>query len=196
VAHGAGLLLHSTRSSPTEQYDSTTHARDLAEERYQSERRRFLSTYGVDVFELRNYHLVVDTTTASVEIVTETVRREIEAAASNKATRRPRLFVQPRRILPDSPNWAEQPPSDTMPRVGYSRPTFCSIGDHGGVLRAVARDEPLVEVELVAEGAELVHHSGPTAQQYVAELTVAAWVNHWNEKYGLHHSSARPSVGG
>jgi len=187
----AAVRLHSTRTSATEQYESATHARDLAEERYQSERRRFLSTYGVDVFRLRNYDLVVDTSTAPVEAVTDTVRRLIDAGADGTDTDgRPRLFVQPRRILPDSADWAVGPRTGGVPQVGYSRPTFVSIGGHGGVLRAIEQDQPLVEVDLVAEGAEPVP-GGPSAQQYVDQLGAAAWTDRWHEEYGL----IGPSVG-
>lgn len=192
----AAVRLHNTRTSATEQYESATHARDLAEERYQSERRRFLSTYGVDVFRLRNYDLVVDTSTAPVEMVTDTVRRLIDAAADNAVETdpgaRPRLFVQPRRILPDVADWAGGPRTGGAPRVGYSRPTFVSIGGHGGVLQAIELDQPLVEVDLVAEGTEPVHDGGPTAQQYVGQLGVAAWTARWHEEYGL----VGPTVGG
>jgi predicted cytidylate kinase len=189
----AAVRLHSTRTSATEQYESATHARDLAEERYQSERRRFLSTYGVDVFRLRNYDLVVDTSTAPVEVVTDTVRRLIDAVVDGTDTAGgPRVFVQPRRILPDSADWATGPSTGGVPQVGYARPTFVSIGGHGGVLQAIEQDQPLVEVDLVAEGAEAVRDGGPTAEQYVGQLGVAAWTERWHEEYGL----VGPSVGG
>ncbi|MPZ80450.1 MAG: AAA family ATPase [Actinophytocola sp.] len=194
----SAVRLHQTRSSPTEQYESRNHARDLAEERYQSEQRRFLSTYGVDVFQLRNYDLVIDTSTAPIELVTDTVRLQLEAviAESDASARRPRLFVQPRRILPDSADWAKESPSADTPQVAYSRPTFCSISGHSGVLGAIARDESLIEVDLVAEGAEPLHSGGPTVRQYVDQLAFAAWTSRWNEEYGLHHPPVGPSVGG
>jgi hypothetical protein len=59
------------------------------------------------------------------------------------------------------------------------------------VLEAIEKDQPLVEVELVAEGTEQVHDDGPTAQQYVGQLSVAAWTERWHEEYGL----IGPSVG-
>lgn len=188
----AAVRLHTTRTSATEQYESATHARDLAEERYQSERRRFLSTYGVDVFRLRNYDLVLDTSTAPVEVVTDAVRRLIDAVVDGTDTGgRPRLFVQPRRILPDSADWAHGPRTGGIPKVAYARPTFVSVGGHGGVLDAIEQDQSLAEVDLVAEGAEPVHDGGPTAQRYVDQLGVAPWTDRWHEEYGL----IGPSVG-
>jgi cytidylate kinase len=145
------------------------------------------------VFRLRNYDLVVDTSTAPVEVVTDTVRRLIDAVVDGAdLAGGPRLFVQPRRILPDSADWATGPRTGGVPKVGYARPTFVSIGGHGGVLQAIEQDQPLVEVDLVAEGAEPVHDGGPTAEQYVGQLGVAAWTERWHEEYGL----VGPSVGG
>jgi hypothetical protein len=82
-----------------------------------------------------------------------------------------------------------------MPRVAYARPTFCSIGEHSGVLGAIERDQPLVEVDLIAEGPEAVRGGGPTAQQYVNDLAVASWAVRWHEMYALHHPPVGPSIG-
>lgn len=183
----AAKRLHSTRSSPTEQYESASHARDLAEERYLSEQRRFLATYGVDVFSLRNYDLVIDTSGVDIEEVLRIVRRHLEYDVP--AASRPQLYVHPRRVIPDSLGWFKDGSDSSLAiAVGYSRPTFCSLGGHRGVLEAVARDEAVVEAELVAEGREPV--DGSTAHDHIERLTQAPWVDLWHERYGLSCSSA------
>jgi predicted cytidylate kinase len=186
----AAKRLHTTRSSPTEQYESASHARELAEERYRSEQRRFLSTYGVDVFRLRNYNLVIDTSEADVDTVLQIVQQHIERDEAPTALP-PRLYLHPRRIIPDQSTWPESRSSGSLEiGVGYSRPTFCSIGGHADVLDAVLRDDTLVEVTLVAEGTERVHENGHTAHDYVESLAHAPWVDLWREKYGLRCTSA------
>lgn len=185
----AAKRLHSTRSSPIEQYESTRHAQELAEERYSSEQRRFLATYGVDVFSLRNYHLVVDTSEADVDRVLEIIQLRLDSGIPTRDNR-PRLYVHPRRIVPDSPTWlAEGTVRPPAVRVGYSRPTFCSLGGHGGVLQAVTRDETLVEAELVAEGLEQVDATAGTAHDHIKRLAGTPWVDLWLERYGLSCSS-------
>ena len=88
----ASQRLYSERSSSVEGYSSIEEAKKAAEERYQSERRRFLAKYGVDVSLLQNYDLVVDSTEASPEQIAD----EIESAwHSSSASARVRLRVSP-----------------------------------------------------------------------------------------------------
>jgi predicted cytidylate kinase len=184
----AAKRLHSTRSSPTEQYESASHARELAEERYRSEQRRFLTTYGVDVFRLRNYHLVIDSSGADVEQVLEVILRHLDHEPA--AESRPNLYVHPRRIMPDRPTWRQDASSGSSAvKVCYSRPTFCSVEGHRAALDAVAREETLVEAELIVEGSEPVG-SGLTATDHINRLTREPWVELWREQYGLECSSA------
>lgn len=64
------------RASEVERYRSLEEARRCAEQRYQSERRRFDRRYGVDMALLSNYDLVVDTSDAEPN----SVAVEIQAA--------------------------------------------------------------------------------------------------------------------
>jgi predicted cytidylate kinase len=71
---GAERLLRG-RFSTVEKYSSVEEAREGADARFASERRRFLAKYGVDISRLENYDLVIETSDASPsEIADEIVK--------------------------------------------------------------------------------------------------------------------------
>jgi cytidylate kinase len=63
---------------PVENYRTAEQARDHLARRSESERRRFLSRYGVDKTDLRNYDLVCDTTNATPEQVVARILEALE----------------------------------------------------------------------------------------------------------------------
>jgi cytidylate kinase len=70
----AAERLFSSRKSAVEAYLSIEDAKQSAERRYQSERRRFRGRYGVDVSLETNYDLVLDTSEAPVESIVAKIR--------------------------------------------------------------------------------------------------------------------------
>ncbi len=82
--------------SETESYRGTSDAvRDILA-RQESERRRFQSTYGVDLFRWSNYDLMIDTSEISAEEAVELIlshRREAPPAPT-------RLWLAPRSLYP------------------------------------------------------------------------------------------------
>ncbi len=93
----AARVLGDQRSrSDTERYRGADQAmRDIVA-RQESERRRFLGTYGVDLFRWSNYDLIIDTSEISAE---EAVRLILDHPAG---LRRPptRLWLAPRSLYP------------------------------------------------------------------------------------------------
>lgn len=70
--------------------------------RRESEKKRYLSQYGVDIKDLSNYALVVDTTSATPEEVAERIIASFEEWKSNKT--RKSAYISPERIhYPDTP---------------------------------------------------------------------------------------------
>jgi CMP/dCMP kinase len=92
---GASRVLHRT-GSHAEHYESLDQALTGMGQRVESERRRFQQIYGVDIFRLDNYDLVVDTTDASPEEVTEAILTRCTGASP--APGRPFLLLSPGRI--------------------------------------------------------------------------------------------------
>jgi CMP/dCMP kinase len=92
---GASRVLNRTKTN-AEHYASLDLALEGMAHRVESERRRFQELYGVDIFRLANYDLVVDTTQASPEEVTEAVLARWRGASP--ALGRPELLLSPGRV--------------------------------------------------------------------------------------------------
>lgn len=92
---GASRVLRRT-GSHAEHYESLDHALEGMAHRVESERRRFFELYGVDIFRLANYDLVVDTTQASPEVVTEAVL--VRCSGERSTVEGPELLLSPGRI--------------------------------------------------------------------------------------------------
>lgn len=132
-----------------ERYGSFDEAMEQLGERVESERRRFLAVYGVDIFDLRNYDLVVDTTTASPEQVCTAILDRL-AGASDPARVRPALLVDPARVRDPGPTGGtEATPGPLVITVAYDRPTFMLVGGHAALVAARDAGEPLVPAALV-----------------------------------------------
>jgi predicted cytidylate kinase len=81
---------------PVENYRSAEEARDHLAERSESERKRFLSRYGADKADLRNYDLVCDTTSATPEEVVARILGVLETYDGRAAA--PLCFLDPCRV--------------------------------------------------------------------------------------------------
>ena len=101
---GASRVLSRTRTN-AEHYESLDLALESMAHRVESERRRFQELYGVDIFRLANYDLVVDTTQASPEEVTEAVLARWSGASPARG--RPELLLSPERIGGAEGDWHE-----------------------------------------------------------------------------------------
>lgn len=178
------------RVSAMEEYQSAEDARALAEQRYLSERRRFIATYGVDIFRLKNYDLVVDTSAATIDEVVDVIRTELDAADGSAPG--PAVYVSPRRIIPGYDITAKDHagrsgPPQGPPSVGYSRPFFFLLSRHGAIEQALRRNEPLVDVHLAAEGADTVADD-LSANDYLHHVIQLDWLESWEDAHGFRFS--------
>jgi CMP/dCMP kinase len=102
-AEAASRVLHRA-DSQAERYGSLPEALAKIGDRVESERRRFQAVYGIDIFRLRNYDLVVDTTQASPDEVTERILSSFAAARSSAdesaGSAVPVLLLAPTRVYP------------------------------------------------------------------------------------------------
>jgi CMP/dCMP kinase len=84
------------RDASAERYRSLAEAEARIGERVESERRRFQQIYGIDIFALANYDLVVDTSEASPDEVAGQVLARFSDAG--KRSGHPALLLAPGRI--------------------------------------------------------------------------------------------------
>ena len=179
----AQRVLHG-RSEPVEGYASVEHARDAMRARSESERRRFAGLYGVDINRLRNYDLVCDTTSTSLEEVVE----QVESFLGETRIDTPVLLLDPRNVYPTQGIsglrglWEEDEPDDPEPvdpiRVGYTHPHSFVVDGHRRLSRALQRGAHLIEGHLQAEDGEVVI-AGISADTYFQDHAKRSVIYDW-----------------
>jgi CMP/dCMP kinase len=147
----AARRLFAGRDSKVEKYRSVEEAKHAAEERYQSERRRFYHRHGIDIARLRNYDLVLDTSDAEPA----SIAAEIQVAWAARRSDYP-LRVSPRRVRQlqePTDAWAQSniaESADRYPAIIYSRPNLFAR-QMGPLAQALSQGEMLVPALLIDE---------------------------------------------
>ncbi len=137
--------------SSIEEYGSLAEAAERIAERVAIERRRFENLYSIDILALRNYDLVIDTTSATID---EVVAAIMDAGPPSVGP----LYVDPRRLYPtlDPISALRDVSVSADVLVGYSYPDFFIVRGHAAVSSAIRSGQPLIPAVLLAEGAERV----------------------------------------
>lgn len=79
-----------------EHYESVAHAREQLRERAQNEDRRYEELYGIHYFDFNNYNLILDSSFAPPELVSQVVFSEAHRCAETADTGR--LLISPKRL--------------------------------------------------------------------------------------------------
>jgi predicted cytidylate kinase len=180
--------LFSGRRSAVEAYTDVSDAASGAFARQASERRRFLDKYGVDIWRLSNYDLVVDTTHADIADVSAIIHKFLETGEAAA-----RIYADPRRLLPTAhvttlieSHHSMAGSSGDHVGVGYVRPFFFVLHGHQVVSDAARSGAPLVPVDLYAEADdEIPEAGGITAQAYLEDEVNPSWVYDWEDAHGF-----------
>jgi len=151
VAAARVLQREATRA---ERYGSAAEALQHIGDRADSERRRFQQIYGVDIFKLANYDLVVDTSTASPDEVARAVLDHLAAPGA----RGPAVLLDPQRVR-SIPDEEDDGPTSGPVAVVYRRPTFTVVGGRREL--AAARRLGLSLAPAVLQAEEDLPVSGP-----------------------------------
>ena len=183
----AAQRLYKARSSAVETYGSVQEARHGAEERYQSERRRFISKYGIDVSRLKNYDLVIDASDASVKEIFS----EIQSVLEGDAWQGPSLRVSPRRVVPTGNCIRELTRDDEShwghPVVGYARPFLFALRGHAALSEAIRSGRKLAPAFLEVEADEEVV-GGMSAAEYLRREARPSWIYDWEDAHAFRFS--------
>ena len=153
------------RGSAAEHYATVDEALERTADRAESEQRRFLDLYGVDIFRLRNYDLVVDTSEAPPDDVAAGILDAMAGRVGGFTP--PVLLVAPSRVVPPDGSDGSVPAPGPAPggraatarapwRLGYLRPRFYDLGDGAGPLHAGGDPGSLAPAELVVEDGEVL----------------------------------------
>ena len=146
-------------------YATSAAAHEALEQRYESERRRFMVKYGVDVSHLRNYHVVIDTSRCSAHEVAQLIKDRYHSSVQGA----PELWVEPETLI-DLPDLRDSHPggAGTVTTTGvpmvYARPFFVALQTGGAT--GPSSGDGLTRGRLVAEALEVIGTWG-TAQDLV-----------------------------
>ena len=187
----AASRVMSRPASDVEEYSSVAEAVERLHIRSESERTRFLSKYGVDKAHLRNYDMVIDTTSARSEEITA----DIEAAYNGEfddevlSHSPPLVLLDPARIYPSQGIsglrglWDSGFVEDVREKghrniepisIARAGEYFYVVDGHRRLSAALQNGFPLVMARLIAEDGEDVI-PGLSAQQYFeAEMGLSA----------------------
>lgn len=183
----AAERLHRTRESNVESYTSVEHAAQDAHTRSSSERSRFRDKYGVDIFRLRNYDLVIDTSDAPLDMVVSEVLQVLNGPPTDGL----QLRASPRRVIPTIEPARElaaiesgAAPAWEQPVVGYSSPEVFALRGHDALSRALIAKQVLVPALLESEGGEEVT-AGITADEFLFTEAQRKWMYDWENIHGF-----------
>jgi len=147
----AARRLFAGRRTAVERHDSPASAWAATEERFTSERQRFVATYGVDIARLRNYDLVVDSSTAGVDAVAAVILAALDPFDDHDGDAPgPRLHLDPGRLAAGGSDEAGSDDGGPL-AVAYVRPEFRVVGGAAIAAAARANGKPLVAARLAHE---------------------------------------------
>jgi CMP/dCMP kinase len=130
-------------ASDVERYRTLDEARRRLASRSDSERKRFITRYGVDKTRLGNYDLVCDSTSAGPEEIVERIAAHVDTPRLYAP--HPVCYLDPRRIAVPATGVAEDGPLT----VAYHAAEFFAVGGHDRLIAAVKAGDHLVEARLV-----------------------------------------------
>jgi len=157
----------------SEKYASVEEAYQGLVDRKASETRRFADLYGVDLGNLENYDLVVDTSVATPEAVAEIVADCFHKWLAGKDF--PKLWASPKALFPTrAPAEGEPGPIRVTDRDGY----HLTVAGHAALSEAIRQGKELVSYEPAPGGAE----------------TSEAFISEWENAHGFKFF-ARPFEG-
>lgn len=177
-----------SRSAAAEEYSTLQEARAMLHERFESEARRFLARYGVDVTSTQHYDLIIDTSDATIhDVATVVIKtyRDWDAAGGRRI-----VVASPRRIIPLSPRITDAWPGsrgDGLPVV-YSRPFFAALGHHPDLLESITTGDPFTPVNVLAQGQEEIE-DGISAADFVGSRVTPDVTHAWELSTGLNFDS-------
>lgn len=129
-------------ASDVERYATVEEARRHLASRSDSERTRFLTRYGVDKTDLRNYDLVCDSTAATPEQIVERIADHLDTAGLCAPD--PVCHLDPRRIRRTAGADAASP----LPLVMPHPPDFAAVAGWERIAAAARNGDSLVTVGL------------------------------------------------
>jgi cytidylate kinase len=176
-----------------EHYGTIANAIQPIMARRRSEIIRFRKYYNVDIDDLRNYDLVIDTTFATVEEVVAEVRQY--KRLEHDPARKPACLIDPRNLVPtrrltlddSAPDTTTAEPAMTASLVTlYVDHVFYVVEGHARAAAAVRRGTRFVACSIAASNDE-AYIRGLTARQHIRSCVDDALVHDWEAAVGFQY---------
>lgn len=193
----ADRVLQAQSSRREERYGSFDEARSALLRRRKSETTRFLTLYGVDCSNPRNYDLVIDTSNIGADAAASLLVSSFRAWHVDSD--HIRLWLNPRALYPTegiralcSPAAEEVAQSIAMRgflqseaiEVIWSSGSYLILDGHKRTAGALKAGCDLIPARLVAAGSEEVIR-GLTARQYAADSCTKSRIYDWEDGHGF-----------
>lgn len=178
-----------SRSAAAEEYSTVQEARAMLHDRFESETRRFLARYGVDVTSTQHYDLIIDTSDATIHDVAAVVTKAY-GDHDHVGTQPPTVLASARRIIPLTPRTTDAWPESRGGRlpVVYSRPFFASLGHHSDLAKGIDAGDPFTPVDVLAQGQEEIEDD-ISAAEFVRSRITPDVTRAWEKETGLNFDS-------
>jgi CMP/dCMP kinase len=178
----------------TESYRDIQDAISAIKERKQSENRRFKDKYGADSSNLRLFDIVVDTTSASPELVVDLIVQNYELWRVEEDIAK--FWYSPKRLYPTQSITSLTKKEDSAIDSGNQSPIgIFSVDDslfiwdgHNRVSEAILSGLGYVPCDLIAtNGEEII--PGLTAEMCSASSCPRNWLFDWEAAHGFRYES-------
>lgn len=172
-------VMNANRAEET--YASHAEATDAIAQRNRLERERFEHLYGVNLHSLRNYDIVIDTSTASIDEVVTMIVTEVKGF--DEASQKPRCWLSAKRLFPTKPHnsMALKAPLNggyNSIEVIESDRVFFVVDGQATLRKNITQGSAQVLCQLQAIGDELLP-DGSTAREFVRTHCTAEVITNW-----------------
>lgn len=155
------------RVRENEKYNNVEETYKSMVERRKSEVKRFKQQYGVDIDDLNNYDVVIDTSFLTPDEVFERAWEAIDNWHNDNFSKN--IWLSPKNLLPTQENFDEE--NETV-IVSKYEDSFYIIKGHARVSKALAENSPLISVIF-------------SPNQIPANVQIERIVAQWEKKHGL-----------
>lgn len=125
-----------------ESYASVEEMKKSNIERKSSENSRYFEMYGVNIYDMTNYDLIVDTTAMSANEAAEIISLGAEGKLDNNG------YIYPARLFPTK-DIGEFEKQEGTPVICCYNNNFYIISGHKKILEAITEDEPYIICDIV-----------------------------------------------
>jgi len=182
----ASERIYNASRGAVESYTSSEDALDKIIKRKNSEQKRYLEMYNVELYNLSNYDLVIDTSYTSPENITQLILDKFNAWKENKKINK--YWLSPKNLYPTkeikkNPNMDSKIINDSgKPQIICVDGNYFIFKGHRIVGSALQGEVDPIPVDILAKDNELLP-IGKSAKEYVTDNYKLDAIKTWEDYY-------------